>query len=148
MGKGTETQHYKGISISEGTTQHFTGGKTYSPALQPLSAALLTISALRKANFSCPSSPTCWTSSAHTYQRMWARNKPPSWENHTARPCCKSSGLSLWLKEQEILKHHLCCPKEKTICSSKDLELFIDPIQPWSMTPPHKQQQLLEILAE
>lgn len=91
-----------------------------------------------------------WTSSAHTYQRMWARNKPPGWENHPAGPCCKPPGLStqLWPTEQEILKHHLCCPQEKTTCSTKDLELLIDAIQPWSTTSPHKQQQLLEILPE
>lgn len=56
MGTGTGTQDYKGDSISESTTQHLTGGKTYSPALQPLSAAWLTTSAFRKANFICPSS--------------------------------------------------------------------------------------------
>lgn len=45
MAKGTGTQPCSGISISEITTQHFTGGKTHSPALQPLSVALLTTSA-------------------------------------------------------------------------------------------------------
>lgn len=53
MGKGTGTQHYMGVSISEGSMQHLTGGKTHLPALQPLSAAWLPTSALRKANFSC-----------------------------------------------------------------------------------------------
>lgn len=101
MGKGTGTQHCKGISISEGTTQRFTGGKTYSSALQPLSAALLTNSALRKANLSCPSSPAAPEGghalnilSTHPPKDV-SQEQTPKLGKPQLGPCCKLSALSL-----------------------------------------------------